>query len=551
MQISWTVTDGAQSDYTLTYSHFTFGGPVVSHSENSSKIRRTTFIGTNEIAEAIAPSGTYSTTSTREAQVMALSTFTLFDTDAEEPLFVETTSASWNATDSSIEIYTLPTTLTTGANGETTAKEIYLKSEATFLQPFSAAYPTVWAWHEVAGYSVPNASEASAAQLSLSGQYTETVPAGDLSVSLKSWNGSVDTRATVTETWLSTTLTWTRTEIATGQSTTTAVGNQSIELTFGTQAQGFLPASTKSTSAAFFRTHTYISGQTTTVSNFWSSTALTAATYAVGQTTITGSTTTTLLVSSSAKQNIDILIGNVNSFGGFAGSATVPSAILLFRPNLVSGRQLVRNSFASYATANAGHALSATQAPAVALSHADNSFELPPAPLWFNKVSWQKGVFAFIPGQTRSTSSESSSTYWSLGHSKVSMTTRTRNETTSGQTTSTYGLSTTPPTAWSAAGTSATPGLTGSAAGAVFAVGGNYPTQSFVAAGGVVSATCGTSTYTTSGTISVSSAVTAFYPLPFFREVAGAASPIGEVTNSIATRQGSFGLRSITGALTA
>jgi hypothetical protein len=546
MQTSWTITEGAVSDFIVTYSFNSQGG-VYSFSQNSSLIQ----INNNGVInEESATTASFFTSTTTTAETIVFTSTTFFDTDEEVGLFSVTTSASWNDSDSSIEIYTTPTTLTRSTTQSTTARQLTLVSAGTYLKPFDAAYPTVYAWHENAGFTVPDASNVSAAQIASSGQYTQPVIAGSVTYSMQTFNSSLGLPAPtiVAETLMSTTLTFARTTFATGQFTTR--GTNELQLTFGTTQTSVQVRSTATSSQPFFSLHTYLSGQTSSFTLYWSSTLLTTDAFPLGQTTVEVSTTTTSLATSVGKfgaaafVNPVIIVNNVViGFGGnFRGSVTAPAALHI--PRGPFGRQLARGAFSRYSTANSGHAIFSTQLPAVALSHAANSFTLPQGFNRFAKASWQKGVFALIPGQTRSASSGSSLTYWSLGHSRISITTRTSNATTSAETSSTYAIATVAPTAWGSSYN------VGDQSTQVFALGGHYPTQSFVAAGGGLSATHAGSTYTTSGTISVSTGVTAFSPLPFFRDVSDG-QPIIELTGLIATRTTANSLRVLAGPLTA
>lgn len=553
MMAQWTVTENAAWDYTITYSYIDpAAGNKISYSAISSIANMSVIdLPENTIAtvyQTTAQQSTYYTTDTRTVGVSIISTETVFVTDPEDPFFSELTSASWNDEFNTIDIYTIPTTLTVGVFGLGERKEIYLKSFGTYLHPLPLFYipsPTVYEWKSCAGYSVPTNSDVNNTYPSYDGRYTLYPDSKTIQASI-----FCNPSAKLTETLYSESLTWTEQINSAIQTTSAApLQNQSIDLTFST-ATGLVNVNTTITTSSYFiKSYTYGNAQTHTFSEFFNKAVLAATTFAIGRTTTSGSTTVSSFLSSSVKKEID-MYSYIVLISNFDGGVTYPIGFL---ETQITGRKLTYGSFSSYAAANAGHALLATEEGGVALSHVGDSFELPPAPFWFEKASWQNGVFAIIPFETRSYSSENSSTYWSLGPSQISITTKTKNSETTEQTSSVYSIKTVEPTAWSASSTSAIFKFTDQRrhnSTLAFPVGGNYPTHTCVTAGGLVSATCGSSSFSTSGTIDISNDITAFSPLPFFIPITSQ-NPIETYQNTIPIKYGGFQLPTMGGILTA
>jgi hypothetical protein len=170
--------------------------------------------------------------------------------------------------------------------------------------------------------------------------------------------------------------------------------------------------------------------------------------------------------------------------------------------------------YQQFLTHNAGYATNTTQPGGAVLSHAAQSFVLPLQS--FSTVMLQRGITAPAPNQTRSRTSSNSTTSWSLGFGKLTITTSSTNSSTFGTTTSSYALAVDSNTLWTSSSSALdVQGFSQTYYLAYLAAGGNLPTESFFAGGGAFTATQGTSQFTGS-TVSAGSNVTAFAPLPHF-----------------------------------
>ena len=244
---------------------------------------------------------------------------------------------------------------------------------------------------------------------------------------------------------------------------------------------------------------------TLTQPSWWQSTELLATTFADSKTTRNGSTTTTKLASTAATVDAHPLIANA--------AGRVPAAPF-FYGNYRLRSALQFGKYQQFATHDAGFATNTTQAGGAAMSHADQSFVLPPQS--FATAMLQRGITAPIPNQTRSRTSSNSTTSWSLGVGALTITTSSTNSSTFGSTTSSYSLAVDSNTLWTSSSSGLdVQGFTQTYYLAYLAAGGSLPTQSFFAGGGAFTATQGSSEFTGSS-VSVGTGVTAFAPLPHF-----------------------------------
>lgn len=530
MTISWTITDSAAWDYTLTSSYANIPGAATSgsYSENSGGATQTiTSFGSNSVVvstlSTATATGTYSTSTTATEQVYKRTTTTFFETEGEEPYYQETTSASYNAEASSIETYTLASTATITSQVTDAATVLALTSAGTYIRPlkFEQHVPTVYAWSSTPGWTAPTVSDASAASMAFSGMVTKHPQSGQTTVGLI-YESFGPAPSSVTETWQSTTLTWTKT-------TTTSVESTGVSspafysLTQPTETLSRSIVSTQTTSSVFSNIHTY---ETATApvspvaqrSLWWASTVLEPRTFAFSNTTVSGSSSTTSLTSSWEKLLPFYRMENegLPSASGQEGAITA-GVVAFFGAPISSAKTLAHGRVTAFNTAYAGFALGSSFNGAAGLS-ANQSFERPP--LRFSTVSIQEGVGIPLPFQSRSASSSNSTTLWSLGLVSLSMTTRATDSNSTSSTTQTYELKTASPTIWQGTYSSV------SESKSYFAAGGDYPEESFAHVGGLVSATVGTSQYTSNGSVSVGASVTAFAPLPHFRDTASVIVPV-------------------------
>jgi hypothetical protein len=480
----------------------------------------------------------------------------------EQELEQTTLTARWDEAGSSIELLETETDVTGTTTQQGTRTVLTTTSAGTFLLYYTGGYapldifsavPTVYAWSGAPGWTVPDDSEGSGADISFSGQTTIYPQSDIIEIDLRLSGDEV----TITETWQSLPATWTAQTVS-GTQTTVASNSFFGRFTTQTVSAAIAVASTRTSSGIFQKTNTYreITSYafspppkiTETVSEWWASTELRETTFAVLDTTTGGSTTTTVLASSERKKNpfrlgLDVMgmvpLDPISAYP--RGKITMPIAGLGIE-GLTSHRLLTRGQWVAFRTHNAGWAIDPST-PGAALSHDGQSFPLPPAT--FSTALSQANVTIPRPFQTRSSKSGSSTTLWSLDFSEVSITTISTNTSETNSTTSAYSMKTVAPTLFFTNSVSAT------AASAFVAAGGSYPTQSFVAAGGLVSATDGSNEYTTSGAISVGSGVTAFNPLPFFAAKTGAGAAVATSAAYAQTQAGQGPLRVLAAPLTA
>jgi hypothetical protein len=551
MTASWTITEGAVWDW--TYSSFAGNGNTPGDNTvfgNTSSAQTVRVEGTGgptsltTFTEEASETGTFytSTIITTETTIRT----TTQTIDEGEGIFATVPSASWDADESSIDIFEASVAATASISISTESNILTTVSAGTYLKPLDIPLwidapgvgdnflyaPTVYAWTSAAGYSQPTATDEtslpSVAELSYSGQATAFPPPDIFQIPSTSLYQSTG----VTETWQSESLTWTR-QTQTATTLTRAVAGAPI--TRSTQEYQTTLNTTRTSSGVFVVTHAYNQGNvddTISWASWWQSTALAETIYIDSNQTLTGSTTTTVLVSSAAKTFLNRLDENQAGQQPLAPFERSFSALR---------GVLSRGSYSHFYTGNAGFATNPTQEPQAALSHAAQSFVLPAQS--FQTVLLQRGVTAPRPNQTRSSTSSNSTTLWSLGFSALTLTTISSNQTTTESTTSSYALSAAGPTLWSSSSRSI--GST------VFtAAGGAYPSNSFFAGGGLFTATAGASEFTGTA-ITAGTNATAFQALPHFVPETGNASVVTVAPLLPTVAEGFLGLRKLGFPLTA
>jgi hypothetical protein len=532
MTVSWIITEGALFDYSYSWT----GGGNAAMFANSQSVRVTTsfFFGPTTYSTDQTTTGTLYTSTIRTSQTTAKTTTTAFVTDLpsvwveypEEALIYATRpSASWNNAASSIATFAASTTATVTRTTQVTTSILSTASASTFLEPvpyipaglgwgYSGFCPTVYAWSSAAGWQNEEVFETASqpvtnAELSFSGQVTVYPPTGNFQPPSAGGNSGF---SFISATLQNQSLTWTR-QTTTAATSTRASGGGAAAITRTTQTYTKSIHTTQSSSSAFLAVHTHrqatINGvtipNTLTQSSWHASTQLVATTFADSKTTHGGSTTTTRLVSTVVTVDATPLIAGA--------SAEVPSVSFMVRSPTLRG-VLQFGKYQQFLTHNAGYATNTTQPGGAVLSHAAQSFVLPPQS--FSTVMLQRGITAPAPNQTRSRTSSNSTTSWSLGFGKLTITTSSTNSATFGTTTSSYALAVDSDTLWTSSSNGLDlEGFTQSYYLAYLAAGGNPPTESFFAGGGAFTATQGTSEFTGS-TVSAGSNVTAFAPLPHF-----------------------------------
>lgn len=550
MVVSWTLTEGAVWDW--SYSSSTGNGSTFGHN---------TVYGNTATASTISISdtgdGTYRTTLTDEASVTGtyytssiVTTETTIKTTTEsfeesEGIAATIRSASWDADASSIATFASNVSATITASIFTESSVLSTVSAGTYLRPLDlpiwldvnvgdAAYaPTVYAWTSAAAFLQPAATNATSVATGVpianSGQFT-VYPVSDIFTIPSATNYDP---TGVDQTWQSATLTWTRQTQSNATLTRDVLSGAPV--TRSTEEYQSLVASTRTSSSVFEKTFSYDDaqlGETTSWASWWSSTTLTDVTFLVQNGTVAGSTTSTMLVSSAGKTFINIL--------GESQSGQQPLAAFEVSSSALRG-SLAFGSYTHFYTGHSGYALNSSQDGAAALSDAGQSFLLPPQS--FSTASIQRGVTIPMPFQTRSKTSQSSTTKWSLAASALTMTTETSNSTTSGSTSSSYALSAAGPTVWSTSSRQINQSNTFTAAG------GSYPSDSLFVGGGLFSATQGTSEFTGTA-VTAGTKVTAFSPLPYLTPATGPQS-LQTVNTAQALTGAGFWLQRLAAPLTA
>lgn len=550
MIVTWTITEGAVWDW--TYSSFAsnlgaLNNTVEGNTLTAKTISVTDTGGSTQLTTLYASAsetGTYYTSTTSEVATTVRTTTTTFD--VENGIFAEVLSASYDINASTIVTFYESTSATMTTASDVSSTVLSTVSDGTYLKPlnvvswadipfeFGEYCPTVVAWSSAAGYSQPSATNAtslpSAVALAFSGQTTIYPVADIFQIPSATDDGSP---TGVTETWQSEAITWTRST----QTAATFTGELLFApaITNATESYQDTVLSTRTSSAWFVKQETYESygvPATASWSSWWQSTVLTDQTFVASDSTVAGSTTTTIFVSSAMRTFVNILAPNQSAQQPLAAFEVSKSAL---RGTLRFG------SYSHFYTQNAGYALYATELPGVVLSDAGESFPLPAQS--FATVLLQRGVSAPLPFQTRSRTSVNRTTSWSLGATALTITTSSTDSTTSSSTSSIYALRVASPTLW----TSSSRAIQSTS---YTAAGGNYATNSLFVGGGLFTATEGTSEFTATA-VNAGTNATAFQPLPhFFPEVGRpsvATLSLPVMTNSI----GVLGLRTIGFPLTA
>jgi hypothetical protein len=532
MTVSWIITEGALFDY--SYSWTGHGNAAMFANSQSVRVTTSFFFGPTTYSTDQTTTGTLYTSTIRTSQTTAKTTTTAFVTDLpsvwveypEEALIYATRpSASWNNAASTIATFAASTTATITRTTQVTTSLLSTTSAATFLEPvpyipaglgwgYSGFCPTVYAWTSAAGWQQEEISDSATrpvteAQLAFSGRATVYPHDEYYQVASASGNSGF---SFATATWQSQALSWTR-QTTTAATSSRASGGGASPITRSTQTYTKSIHTTQSSSALFLANDTHrqltINGSnvpnTLTQSVWWASTELVQTTYADDSTTRGGSTTTTKAASTVATRGDSPLI---------AGASAQIAALSFFEgPRRLRG-VLQFGKYNQFATHNAGFATNTTQAGGAAISHASQSFVLPPQS--FSTAMLQRGITAPIPNQTRSRTSSNSTTSWSLGAGALTITTSSTNSTTFGTTTSSYDLAVDSNTLWTSGSSGLdVQGFTQTYYLAYLAAGGGFPTQSFFKGGGLFTATQGTNEFTGSA-LTGGSAVTAIAPLPHF-----------------------------------
>jgi hypothetical protein len=550
MIVAWTVTNGAVWNW--TYYSFTgdgtaFGDQTVEGDTATARTQFYTTSGTGETlisenSQAANETGTYETSFIGTTTANIRSTTTAFD--EENGIYGAITSASYDTANSQIVTFLAPTTTRSGITRSTVSSVLSLTTGGTYLRPLAipdwidvnvgdGAYaPTIIAWSSAVGYTHPagnanNTSLANGLDLAHSGRIT----ANPNLALFQAPSATTDFPAFFTETRQSDLFTWTlQTQTATTLTRAEDIGNAPI--TKSTQSFATTVPTTTTTSGSFVNSFATVNVGIGTASalEWWDSTTMVAQTFFVGTGTVAGSVTTTQLASATNQSYIRSLSQNQEG--------QLPLAVFLPDEGL---RGVLRfGRYSHFHTHNVGFAFNSSQNALAAISHSGDSFKLPnPA---FSTALLQYGVSAPLPFQTRSSTSSNSTTLWSLGVSRLSMTTASKNSSTSGQTTSSYGLRLVGTTARF----SSSRVVTGTG---VTAAGGYYPSESFLFAGGVFTATAGNSQFT--GTqVSPGTRVSAFQPLPYLHVEAGRPS-VATINTALAVLTGALGLRRLGLPLTA
>lgn len=523
MIVTWTITESAVWDWTYSSFESNAGGLNNTVQGNSLTAATTSVTDTGAgteltvLYDSASDTGTYYTSTTSEVATTIRTTTTSYDTDAgiSQNIF----SASYDPAASQIVTFHEPTTATVTASSNVSSTVLSTASSGTYLKPLGfpiwldvdlgddAYAPTVVAWSSAAGYSQPAATNATSlpgtATLAFAGQ-TTLYPATDMFQIPSATDGGSPT--SITETWQSQTITWTRST----QTAATFTGEllYAPAITNDTETYQSTVYSTRTTSSVFLKQHTYRDFSVPATSSWpswWESTTLAASTFVDSESTVSGHGTTTVLVSSAAKSSINILQENQ---AGQQPLAAFETSVSLLRGALGFG------AYSHFYSQNAGYALNATQSAGAAISPASQSFPLPAQS--FATVLLQRGVSAPLPFQTRSSTSSNSTTSWSLGATALTITTSSTNSTTYGSTSSSYALSVAPPTLW----TSSSRAIQSTS---YTAAGGNYGNNSLFVAGGLFTATEGTSEFTATA-ITAGTNATAVQPLPHFSPELGAPS---------------------------
>lgn len=543
MIVSWVITNGALFDW--SYSSSNLEGTI---SANSDIISGTDiFASPSTFTITKQPHTLYTSTIATRTTSAKISTTSFVITAPEgleelyDEIYETRLSASWNSSDSSIATFAASTTATVTRTTQVTTSVLSTESTSTFLAPvtywpraiggafgwdFGAFCPTVYAWTSAAGWQQEEISDSATrpvteAELAFSGRATVYPIDEYYQVASASGNSGFSFE---TATWQSQTLSWTR-QTTTAATSTRHSGGGASQITRSTQTYTKSIHTTQSSSALFLANDTHrqltINGSnvpnTLTQSVWWASTELVQTTYADGSTTRGGSTTTTKAVSTVATRGDYPIV---------AGAAAQVPALSFFAGPKRLRKVLQFGKYNQFATHNAGFAANTTQAGGAAISHANQSFVLPPQS--FATAMFQRGITAPLPNQTRSRTSSNSTTSWSMGAGALTITTSSTNSTTFGSTTSSYALDVDSNTLWTSGSSGLdVQGFTQTYYLAYLAAGGGFPTQSFFAGGGLFTATQGTNEFTASDAIG-GSAVTAIAPLPHFEaRFTGVDQPIG------------------------
>lgn len=549
MIVTWTITEGAVWDWTYSYLipdsetlSGDSGGVTVSAVEDTGE---GTFV---TVRQTLADqTGTFYTSVIATTETTLRTTETTFN--EEEFIYQERFSASYNETSSQIVTFYEPTTATKSASSNAESTLLSVVSSETYIKPFPIASwidvdigdeafaPTVAAWSSAMGFFQPIAtnqsSVATGASLAFSGQMT-VYPLSDVFEIPSATDGRGNADSVVTETRQSTILTWTR---QTQTATTLTISTGEDVITAPTDTYDDTVLTTRSTSSAHTRTVQYLTGSVdngATWASWWESTVLAPHTFIVQDSTISGSTTSTSLVSAVGRSTINMLEENQ------AGQQ--PLGVFEISQSILRGR-LQFGKYSHFYAQNAGHALNATQTGGAAFSYADASFPLPGQS--FLTALYQREVTVPLPYQTRSNSSSNSTTSWSLGFSKLSITTRSSNAQTSGSTSSTYALSVAAPSLWSTSSR-----IISQSGNNFTAAGGYYASNSVFVGGGLFTAT-GPDGEFTGTAATVTTAATAFAPLPHFAPEIGFASVQTLAPNLPISQVGFLGLRILGYPLTA